>query len=166
MPNLIGFTVSQASGLLSGDNVTLNSPSRAWSTQPANTIMDQSPAPYSSLAGVAAVSVTVSNGPSPLSASLPANKSVVQITIPSSAAAKSLLKVVVTDQADNQEVYYQQVNPGQVVSYPVDWYGNNGQMMVYINGQAEPAKALTTNPSSSPSGTSPSTAPSSPASGG
>lgn len=162
MPNLIGFTVSQASGLLVGDNVTMTTAGTTYSTQPMNTIIDQSPAPYSSLPGVESVSVTVSSGPTPISKSLLVNHSIVRIPIPPSVSPKSLLKIVVTDDADNQEVDYQQVNPGQTIEYPVLWYGNGGQLLWYINGQAQAPRPLvpTTPTSSPPPSSSPSTPPS------
>ncbi|MCY0864459.1 MAG: serine/threonine-protein kinase, partial [Sulfobacillus sp.] len=81
-------------------------------------------------------------------------------TVPASAPPKSVLKVVVTDQAGNEEVSYQQVNPGTQVELPITWYGDNGQLTVYLNGQAEPPVVLTPSGSSSAapssSGTSPS----------
>lgn len=160
MPDLIGLTVPQAASALAGLNVTVGTPSSQWSTEPANTIIDQSPAPYSSLQGVTSVSVTVSNGPSPVSASLPKNVTVARWTIPSSASPKSLFKVVVTDQAGNTEVFYQQVNPGQQVEYPVTWYGTNGQIFVSLNGQVEAPQTLTPNLSSSTTPTPSSSAPS------
>lgn len=167
MPNLINLTVPEAASELAGSNVTVGTPSKQYSTEPANTIIDQNPPPYASLQGVTGVSVTVSSGPSPSSASLPQNKTTAQWTIPLSASPKSLFKVVVTDQAGNEEVFYQQVNPGEQVQYPVTWYGTTGEIVVSLNGQIEPPQALVPNtstsvspPSSSPSSSSPSSSPS------
>ncbi|MDA8194527.1 MAG: protein kinase [Thermaerobacter sp.] len=152
MPNLEGLTASEAASELIGLNLAVGTPSNQWSTEPANTIIDQSPAPYSSLSGISQVSVVVSNGPSPQSGSLPKNVTVAQWTIPNNAAPKSVLKVVVTDSAGNEEVFYQQVNPGTAVQFPVTWYGNSGQLALYLNGQALPPQTLTPNFSTAPSG--------------
>lgn len=155
MPNLIGATVSQAASELLPDNVTMGTPSTLYSTQPSNTIIDQSPAPYSSLTGVSSASITISQGLSPISSSLAENRSTIRFTISSSARPKSLLKIVVTDQAGNQEMYYQQVNPGEPIEWIVHWYGNTGQYVISLNGQAEQPYALVPNSSAS-SGSSPS----------
>lgn len=152
MPNLEGLTVSEAASELIGLNLTVGSPTNQWSTEPVNTVIDQSPAPYSSLNGVSQVTVVVSNGPSPQSANLPKNLTVAQWTIPNNAPPKSVLKVVVTDSAANEEIFYQQVDPGQAVQFPVTWYGDSGQLAVYLNGQALPPQTLTPNFSPSPSG--------------
>lgn len=160
MPNITGLTLSEAASALIGMNVSVGTPTMQWSTEPANTIIDQSPAPFSTLSGSTTVNVTVSNGPSPESASYPKNITVATWTVPASAPPKSVLKVVVTDQAGNEEVSYQQVNPGTKVELPITWYGDNGQLTVYLNGQAEPPVVLTPSGSSSAapssSGTSPS----------
>lgn len=163
MPNMVGLTVSEAASELIGLNVTVGSPSDQYSTEPVNTIIDQNPAPYASLKGVSQVGVTISTGPSPESASLPRNVSTPTWSVPSSAAPKSVLKVVITDQAGNEEVYYQQVNPGKTVEFPIVWYGNTGQLLAYLNGQAAPPEALTPN-SPSPTSASSSTSSSSPSS--
>jgi beta-lactam-binding protein with PASTA domain len=159
MPNLIGLTMSQAARLLAHAHVTMASPSSEYSTEPPDTIIDQSPAPYASLQGVTTVSVTLSHGPSPVSASLPINHSTVRWKIPASAAPKSLFKVVVTDPAGNEEIFYQQVNPGQRVTYRVVWYGTQGQMVVSLNGRLIPTPPLKSMVSASPS-PSPSSSPS------
>ncbi|NMP22407.1 protein kinase [Sulfobacillus sp. DSM 109850] len=164
MPNLVGLSVPKAASLLASMNVTIGTPSPMYSTEPPNTIIDQSPAPFSSLQGVTGVSVTTSNGPSPVSSSMPRNRSLVRWTIPSSARPKSLLKVIVTDQAGNEEVYYQQVNPGEPVSYVVIWYGTRGELSASLNGQVEPPRTLL--PSNTSSSTSaPSSGTSAPSSG-
>lgn len=150
MPNLVGLTVSEAASELIGMNLSVGTPTNQSSTEPTNTIIDQSPAPYSSVTG-SSVNVVVSTGPSPQSANLPKNVTVAQWTIPSSASPKSVLKVVVTDSAGNEEVYYQEVNPGNTVQYPVTWYGSTGQLAIYLNGQALPPQTLTSNYSTTPS---------------
>lgn len=167
MPDLLGRTVPQAASALAGLNLTVGTPSQQWSTDPANTIIDQSPAPFSSLQGVSGVSVTISNGAGPASASLPKNHTTLRWQIPNSVPPKSLFKVVVTDQADNEEVYYQLVNPGEQVRYPVVWYGTQGEVSVSLNGQVETPQTLTPSTSSSsssasgPSSSGPSSGPSS-----
>lgn len=150
MPNLEQLTVPEAASELIGLNMTVGSPTQQWSTQPTNTIIDQTPEPYASLGGASQVAVTVSSGPSPQSANLPKNVTVATWQIPNNAATKSVLKVVVTDVAGNEEVFYQQVNPGQTVQFPVTWYGNSGQLAVYLNGQAYPPQQLTPNYTTSP----------------
>lgn len=169
MPNLIGLTVTQAANQLAQSNVTVGTPSNQWSTEPVNTIMDQSPAPYSSLSGVTSVSVTVSKGPSPISHSLAQTTSKVRLPIPSSARPKSLLKVMVTDQAGNEEVFYKQVNPGETVPLTVTWYGSSASLFATLNGEVQPSQTLypqnhSSSPSSSavPSGNSPSQSPTPP----
>lgn len=159
MPNLVGLTVPKAASLLAGMNITIGTPISQYSTETPNTIIDQSPAPFSGLSGVTSVSVTTSSGPDPVSSQLPRNHSLVKWTIPTSARPKSLLKVVVTDQAGNEEVYYQQVNPGEQVSYPVVWYGNSGDLTASLNGQVQPIKRLVPNHSTSPSASSTSSQP-------
>lgn len=172
MPNLVGLTVSQAASNLLNSNMTVGTPSRQWSTQPINTIIDQSPAPYSSTSGVTSVSVTVSSGPSPVSAGMARHRSIVRVPIPSDASPKSLLKVVVTDQADNVEIFYRQVSPGQDPKFPVVWYGTSGSGSVTasLNGQPAPPQPLTVSspspsPSQSPSPSNNSPSPSSSAAG-
>lgn len=179
MPNLIDLTVSQAAAELSPDNVTMGTPSTQYSTQPRHTIIDQSPAPYTSLSGVTSASITVSEGVSPQSQSLLRNRSKILFTVPKNAAPKSLLKIVVVDQADNEEVYYQQVNPGQSVEWVVHWYGTSGSATISLNGQttssspyhlhSQTSKSPSPTPTSSsspPSATPPSNSPSSASSGG
>ncbi len=166
MPNLTGLTPSQAASVLAQSNVTIGTPSLQWSTEPMNTIMDQNPAPYSSLNGVTSVSVTESRGPTAISASQAKNISHVRLSISTSASPKSLLKVVVTDQAGNEEVFYRQVNPGETVPLTVTWYGSYGQLVDFLNGKVQPGRRLTpqTASSSSPSPSPPSSSPSSPSS--
>lgn len=165
MPNLTGLTVSNAASEMAGMSIAMGSPNTQYSTEPANTIIDQNPAPYSTLDGVSTIGVTVSNGPSPESATMQRNVSQVRFSIPSSAHTKSLLKVVVTDQAGNEEVLYEEVNPGQQVDYPVTWYGTTGEVTVSLNGQPGTPKALTaTPPSTSSSPSAPSTSSSPPSS--
>ncbi len=147
MPNLEGLSVEQAASALLGMNVSVGSPTTTYSTEPVNTIIDQSPEPYASMAGVHQVNVTVSEGPSPQSAHLPKNKTIATWQIPNSTAPKSVLKVVVTDSAGNEEVFYQQVNPGQQIQVPVTWYGTTGQLLVFLNGQAQAPQALTSSSS-------------------
>ncbi len=150
MPNLEGLSVSQAASLLIGKNVSVGTPTSTYSTEPVNTIIDQSPEPYSALSHSSPVNVTVSEGPSPASAKLPKNKTLVTWQIPNNAPAKSILKVVVTDSAGNEEVFYQQVNPGQPVQIPVTWYGSTGQLLVFLNSQAQAPQPLTANGTTSP----------------
>ncbi|WP_020374653.1 protein kinase domain-containing protein [Sulfobacillus thermosulfidooxidans] len=145
MPNLEGLSVSQAASLLIGMNISVGTPTASYSTEPVNTIIDQNPEPYSSLANVSQVNVTVSEGPSPQSANLPKNVTVATWQIPNNAPPKSLLKVVVTDSAGNEEVIYQQVDPGQQIQIPVTWYGTRGQLLVFLNGQAQAPQPLTAN---------------------
>ncbi|POB09228.1 MAG: serine/threonine-protein kinase [Sulfobacillus thermosulfidooxidans] len=145
MPNLEGLSVEQAASLLIAMNVTVGTPTTTYSTEPVNTIIDQSPEPYSSLNNTTSVNVTVSQGPSPQSAHLPKNITLATWQIPNSAAPKSVLKVVVTDSAGNEEVFYQQVNPGQQIQIPVTWYGTSGQLLVFLNGQAQAPQPLVAN---------------------
>ncbi|PSR34691.1 MAG: Stk1 family PASTA domain-containing Ser/Thr kinase [Sulfobacillus benefaciens] len=145
MPYLEGLTVSQAASELIGLNLAVGTPTETYSTQPANTIIDQSPEPYTPIGNATQVNVTISEGPSPQSANLPKNINPITWQIPSTAPPKSLLKVVVTDSADNQEVFYQLVNPGKVVSFTVVWYGTTGQLEPYLNGQPQAPTALTSN---------------------
>lgn len=160
MPDLQLLTVSEAASELIGLNLSVGTPTSTYSTQPVNTIIDQSPEPYARIKGTSTVNVTVSEGISPQSPTLPVNHSTVTWPIPSSAPPKSLLKVVVTDSANNEEVFYQQVNPGGSAQIPVTWYGSNAQMSIFLNGQAQAPQALTANttsptpPSSSASGNS------------
>lgn len=145
MPNLEGLSVSQAASLLIGMNISVGSPTSSYSTEPVNTIIDQNPQPYSALSNISQVNVTVSEGPSPASANLPKNMTVATWQIPNSAPPKSILKVVVTDSAGNEEVIYQQVDPGQQIQIPVTWYGTRGQLLVFLNGQAQSPQPLTAN---------------------
>jgi serine/threonine-protein kinase len=71
------------------------------------------------------------------------NKSLITMQIPNNAPSKSVLKAVVTDSAGNKEVFYQQVNPGQPIQIPVIWYGSNGQVLLFLNGQAQAPQRLT-----------------------
>lgn len=145
MPNLGGLSVSQAASELIGLNMSVGTPTMQWSTQTANTIIDQHPTPYKKISGASTVNVTVSNGPSPASSSLPKNITIASWQIPSSAPPRSVLKVVVTDSAHNEEVFYQEVNPGNPVDIPVTWYGKSGQLVIYLNGQPSAPQALTPN---------------------
>ncbi len=154
MPNLEALTVSEAASELIGLNLTVGTPNVTYSTQPVNTIIDQNPEPYAAISGTSSVSVTVSEGPSPQSANLPKNVQMLTWQIPSTAQPKSVLKVVVTDSANNEEVFYQQVNPGTPVQIPVTWFGTTGQMLVFLNGQAQAPQVLTSNTgTSTPPGT-------------
>ncbi|MCY0884979.1 MAG: PASTA domain-containing protein, partial [Firmicutes bacterium] len=157
VPNLAGLTVGEASAQLAALNLALGSSTLQYSTQPANTIIDQSPAPYTKAAGVSAVSVVVSEGPSPASASATRNLSTARFQVPASAPPDSVVKVVITDNMDNEEVYYQRVGPGQTVNLPFVWYGTSGQLLVFLNGQAQPPTALVPNygpsPAPAPGGT-------------
>ncbi|MBX5466294.1 MAG: PASTA domain-containing protein [Firmicutes bacterium] len=137
MPNLVGMTVAQATGELAGMNLTLSAPIATYSTQPVNTIIDQNPMPYQILHGTPQVQVWVSQGPSPASAHQPANRAEPTWTIPASVPPASLLKVVVTDNAGNEEVIYQAVNPGVTVRIPFTWYGTSAQVTTYLNGQQQ-----------------------------
>jgi serine/threonine-protein kinase len=145
MPNLEELSVAQAASVLLGINVSVGTTTLTYSTEPVNTIIDQTPEPYATLSNVSQVNVTVSQGPSPQSAHLPQHKSVATWQIPNSATPKSVLKVLVTDSAGNEEVFYQQVNPGQQIQIPVVWYGTSGQLLVFLNGQAQAPQALPTN---------------------
>lgn len=149
MPNLQLLTVSEAASELIGLNLTVGTPTSQYSTQPVNTIIDQSPEPYAPIKSTTSVHVTVSEGTSPQSTGLPINKSTARWPIPSSAPPKSLLKVVVTDSANNEEVIYQQVNPGETAQIPVVWYGSKANMSIWLNGQAQAPYVLTSNPTSS-----------------
>ncbi len=154
MPDLQLLTVSEAASELIGLNLSMGTPNSTYSTQPVNTIIDQSPAPYAAIKGTSTVNVTISKGKSPQSSSLPVHHSTVTWPIPSSAPSKSLLKVVVTDSANNEEVFYQQVNPGGTGQIIFSWYGSHGSMQIWLNGQAQAPQSFTPNNSSStaPSG--------------
>ncbi|MCL5972551.1 MAG: Stk1 family PASTA domain-containing Ser/Thr kinase [Firmicutes bacterium] len=149
MPYLEGLTVSQAASELIGLNLAVGTPTQTYSTQPVNTIIDQNPEPYAPIGNATQVNVTISEGPSPQSANLLRNVNQITWQIPSTAPPKSVLKVVVTDSADNQEVFYQLVNPGKVVSFTVVWYGTSGQLEPYLNGQPQAPTALTASVSNS-----------------
>ena len=137
VPILSGMTTSSASSALSSVGMTLGNLSYTYSTEPANTVVTQSPAPDATAQSGAPVNVTLSKGPSPASASALANKSNVGFTVPSSAPRHSLVEAKVTDSAGNEEVYYQSVAPGQQVSFTVSWYGQSGEMVLYLNGVAQ-----------------------------
>lgn len=137
VPILSGMTTTSASSALSSVGMTLGSVSYTYSTEPSNTVVTQSPAPNSAAQSGAPVSVTLSKGPSPASASALANQSQVGFTVPSGAPRHSLVEAKVTDAAGNEEVYYQAVSPGQQVSFTVSWYGQSGQMVLYLNGVAQ-----------------------------
>ncbi len=160
MPDLQGLSVSQAASLLIGRNVTVGSSTSIYSTQPANTIIDQTPEPYSSVSHSTPVNVTVSEGLSPESARVVKNKTLITFQIPNSVPSKSVLKVVVTDSAGNKEVFYQQVNPGQPIQIPVVWYGANGQLLMFLNGQAQAPQPLVAKGSQASPGVGSSTPPS------
>lgn len=166
MPDLIGMTPSQAASELARDNMTVGTPTQINSTEPPNTIVDQSPAPFSGLSGVSSVSVAISIGPTPISSSELESKTRIPITIASSARPHSLLKIVVTDAAGNEEIYYQEVNPNDAVDWTVSWYGQYAEAAISLNGTLLGTRRLVPNatspaPSSSPSpSASPSASPS------
>lgn len=155
VPNLSGMDTSSASAALNNANMVLGNVTWVYSTQSANTVIDQQPAPYSSAIPNGSVNVTLSKGVSPTSNGLPQNQSTISFAVPSGTAPNSLVKAVVTDQASNEEVYYQQVKAGQSVSFTVQWYGQAGQLVVYLNGQQQgPPTTLTPQKASSGSGNS------------
>jgi serine/threonine-protein kinase len=144
-PNLEGLTATQAASLLHAVNAHIGTSTSVYSTEPLNTIINQAPQPYASQAQGDAVTVTLSRGPSPTSARLSKNATATTWQIPNSAPSQSLLKIVVTDSAGNEEVFYQQVNPDQQVKIPFTWYGTNGQLVAFLNGQEQPPQPLAVN---------------------
>ena len=135
MPNLIGMTVSEAATRVAKDNLDMGTPVATYSTEPINTIVDQSPKPYHPITGVSTVTVDESDGPSPESAHLSKQTAIPKVVIPSNEPQRSLFEAVVIDQAGNKEVFYQIVNPGMHVSVPVTWYGATAQVTFYLNGK-------------------------------
>ncbi len=147
MPYLVGMTVSGAATVLTQDNLSEGTPVASYSTQPVNTIIDQSPKPYQSVHGIRQVSVWVSDGPSPQSRHLQKNTNTPHFTIPQSAPAHSLFEAVVEDQAGNKEMFYQQVNPGMRVRVPVVWYGTSAEVLPYLNNRPQAPLTLSAPPS-------------------
>ncbi len=155
VPILSGMTTTGASSALSSVGMTLGSVSYTYSTEPANTVVTQSPAPETAAQSGAPVNVTLSKGPSPGSATALANQSTVGFTVPTSAPSHSLVEAEVTDSTGNEEVYYQAVTPGQQVSFTVSWYGQSGQLILYLNGVAQGQPTVLTpqaNPGQNPPG--------------
>lgn len=142
MPDVVGMTMSEAATLLNRDNLTAATPLRTYSTDPANTIVDQSPEPYASVRGVRQVSLWMSDGPSPASRHLSFNQTTESFAIAASAPHNSLFRAVVTDQAGNKEVYYRVVEPGKTVTVNAAWYGTAGQIATYLNGKHEVTRTL------------------------
>ena len=155
VPILSGMTTTGASSALASVGMTLGSVSYTYSTEPANTVVTQSPAPESAAQSGAPVNVTLSKGPSPGSATALANTSTVGFTVPTSAPSHSLVEAQVTDSTGNEEVYYQAVTPGQNVSFTVAWYGQSGQLVLYLNGSVQGQPTVLTpqaNPGQNPPG--------------
>lgn len=153
VPDLSGMDTATAAAALNGVGMTLGDVTWAYSTESANTVIDQNPPPASQVTAGGSVNVTMSKGISPASQGQPQNQSTVSFTVPGGAPSPSWVKAVVTDAAGNEEVYYQQAQPGQSVSFTVVWYGANGQLVVYLNGQQQgPPTALTPGGSPSPGG--------------
>jgi beta-lactam-binding protein with PASTA domain/tRNA A-37 threonylcarbamoyl transferase component Bud32 len=154
VPNLSGMDTATAAAALNGVGMTLGNVTWAYSTESANTVIDQDPAPAAQVTPGGSVNVTMSKGISPQSQGQPQNESTVSFTVPAGAPSPSWVKAVVTDAAGNEEVYYQQAQPGQTVSFTVVWYGSHGQLVVYLNGQQQgPPTSLTPGNSPSPGGT-------------
>ncbi len=131
--------------------MSLGTVSYTYSTEPYNTVVSQSASPDTPAQAGVAVDVTLSKGPSPQSASAPSNQSTVNFTVPAGAPSHSVVEAVVTDATGNEEVYYQAVQPGQQVSFTVAWYGQSGQLVLYLNGAAQGAPTvLTAQPATSP----------------
>lgn len=65
VPSLIGDTVSQAANTLAADHLTVGTVTNQDSSQPANTVLQQSPASGTAVAPNAAVNLVVSNGVPP-----------------------------------------------------------------------------------------------------
>lgn len=149
VPDLSGMDTASAAAALSGVGMTLGNVTWVYSTQPANTVIDQDPAPAGPAAAGGAVNVTMSKGISPASQGQPQNQSTVNFAVPAGAPNPSWVKAVVTDASGNQEVYYQQVQPGQQVSLTVTWYGANAQLVLYLNGQQQ-GSPTTLTPGGSP----------------
>jgi beta-lactam-binding protein with PASTA domain/tRNA A-37 threonylcarbamoyl transferase component Bud32 len=139
VPNLSGLTVTAAAAALSQVHMSLGGETYVYSTLTANTVMDQAPSPFSAVVKNGPVNVTVSKGLSPASAGQPVNQDKLNYTVASNVPANSLLKVVVTDSAGNEEVYYMQVTPGEPLTQVVTWYGSAAQVTTYLNGQQQGA---------------------------
>lgn len=153
VPNLSGMSTSTASSALASAGMTLGNVSYTYSTQAANTIIDQGPPPFGQAPSGTTVNVVISQGISPQANGQPRNTSTVSYTVPSSVTAGSVVKIVITDSAGDEQVYYQQVSPSQAVSFPALWYGQSAQMLTYLNGQQQgAAQTLTAQPSSSSPG--------------
>lgn len=152
MPDVVGMTMSKAAAVLARDNLSAASPGRTYSTDPANTIVDQSPEPYDSVRGIRQVSLWLSDGLSPESQHLNRNQTAEPFTIAASAPHNSLFRAVVTDQAGNKEVYYRIVDPGQTVTINTTWYGTEGQVQTFLNGKHEVTRTLSAPPLPPPTG--------------
>lgn len=137
VPNVTGEPTTVAAVALSQAGMTLGNISWVYSTLPANTIIDQNPAPYGPAVPNGSVNVLMSEGVSPSSSAALQNQSTVNIPIAGGAPAHSVLKVVVTDVEGNEEVFWQQVTPGQTATITVQWYGTSGQLVEYLNGQQQ-----------------------------
>lgn len=147
MPNVVGMTPSEAAKAIAKENLDMGTPIATYSTDPVDTVVDQSPAPYQPIKGVSSVSVEVSDGPSPESAHLQRNKSTPPMTVPQSAHKHSLLEAKVVDRAGNKEVFYQLVNPGMHLRFPVVWYGASALVTFYLNGVQDGSVVLSAPPS-------------------
>ncbi|MCY0882071.1 MAG: PASTA domain-containing protein, partial [Firmicutes bacterium] len=151
MANVAGMTLDQASQVLTTGDFTVASPQSVYSTEPVNTVVSQTPAPYTPVSAGETVHLTVSQGLSPTSAGLPRNVTVATWQIPDTAPAHSRFQVVATDEAGNTETFYEQVNPGQTIELPITWYGYTGQLQTYLNGQQNPPQTLSVSSAASPS---------------
>jgi serine/threonine-protein kinase len=153
IPNLTGQSTATASTDLAQVGMTLGAVTWTYSTLPAGTIIDQSPAPYGPSVPNGQVDVVMSEGLSPASSGTVQNQSQVSIPVPATAPANSVIKLVVTDAEGNEEVYWAQVAPGQTVTWTVTWYGPSGQLTEYLNGQQQgpptPLQPAGASPSSS-----------------
>jgi serine/threonine-protein kinase len=151
VPNVTGDSTSQAASALSQVGLTLSSASYQYSTQaPQGVIIDQNPGPYGQVGTGGSVSVVLSGGLSPQSSGLILNKSDISWAVPSSAPPNSVVKAVVTDAAGNMEVYWAEVQPNETVPFGVVvWYGQQGQLALYLNGQLQGHSALVPTGSSS-----------------
>jgi beta-lactam-binding protein with PASTA domain/tRNA A-37 threonylcarbamoyl transferase component Bud32 len=155
VPNLTGLGTSQAVAALNQVGMSLGTLNYVFSTLPANTVIDQSPAPYAKAVPNEAVAVTVSKGVSPASQGQPETQYTLTYTVPQFVTPNSLLKVTVVDSAGNEEVYYQQVTPGQPVTIGVTWYGTSATVTTYLNGQQQGAPETLTPSGPAAGGTSP-----------
>lgn len=144
VPNVTGDSTSQAATALSQVGLTLASASYQYSTQaPQGVIIDQNPGPYGQVGTGGSVAVVLSGGLSPQSSGLTLNKSDISWAVPSSAPPNSVVKAVVTDAAGNMEVYWAEVQPNETVPFGVVvWYGQQGQLAIYLNGQLQGHSSL------------------------